>query len=89
MIVPSFPALLPQSAGDVLGNVRPFISSTSLDCCQQELVLLLGPGLFGKEQIVYECLGVRSGYLFLAHRFYLDMIIVFNGQMIINIWMNI
>lgn len=88
MIVPSFAALFAQSARDVLGDVWPFISSTSFDCCLQELVLFLGPGLFGEEQIVYECLGVRSGCLFLAHRYYLDMIIAFNGQIIIKVYID-
>ena len=46
MVVPSLTALLPDSPRQVIGHLRPFLSSINVDQLKEEVVLDVGPRPF-------------------------------------------
>ena len=53
MIVPSFSALLPDSARQILRNVAPVSRTEPLDHPHDDLIFFLGPGSFDEAGVQY------------------------------------
>lgn len=60
MVVPSFSALLANSAGEVLSDTRPFARAGFLDEADYKLILQLSPGSFDKLGIQHLLPSVKT-----------------------------